>query len=147
MAFFFNRDFVAMAEFVTQFSPIWIRLKLNFRKRLEKSFSSKALASADKHFWRKYWHDFGLVSWNSALSKSNACSNYFLKIRLVVRVKCRKSLWTREGQKSQCTAWCSEIGFLRSLDALELHASVTSENQFHCTRLYSAFDFFSKTRF
>ena len=34
------------------------------------------------------------------------------------------------------TAWCSEIGSLWSLDAPELHASVTSENQFHCTRLY-----------
>ena len=30
----------------------------------------------------------------------------------------------------------SEIGFLWSLDAPELHASVTSEDQFHCTRLY-----------
>ena len=36
-----------------------------------------------------------------------------------------------------CTAWCSEIGSLWSLDAPELHASVTSENQFHCTRLYT----------
>ena len=35
-----------------------------------------------------------------------------------------------------CTAWCSEIGYLTTLDAPELHASVTSENQFHCTRLY-----------
>ena len=35
----------------------------------------------------------------------------------------------------QTTAWCSEIGSLWSLDAPELHASVTSENQFHCTRL------------
>ena len=35
-----------------------------------------------------------------------------------------------------CTARCSEIGSLWSLDAPELHASVTSENQFHCTRLY-----------
>ena len=37
---------------------------------------------------------------------------------------------------SRYTAWCSEIGSLASLDAPELHASVTSENQFHCTRLY-----------
>ena len=36
-----------------------------------------------------------------------------------------------------CTAWCSEIGCLWSLDAPELHASVTSENQCHCARLYS----------
>ena len=35
------------------------------------------------------------------------------------------------------TAWCSEIGSLRSLDAPELPASVTSENQFHCTKLYA----------
>ena len=35
------------------------------------------------------------------------------------------------------TAWCSEVGPLWSLDAPELHASVTSENQFHCTRLYT----------
>ena len=35
------------------------------------------------------------------------------------------------------TAWCSEIGSLWSLEAPELHASVTSENQFHCTRLYT----------
>ena len=34
------------------------------------------------------------------------------------------------------TAWCSEIGSPWSLDAPELHASVMSENQFHCTRLY-----------
>ena len=34
------------------------------------------------------------------------------------------------------TVWCSEIGSLWSLDAPELHASVTSENQFHCTRPY-----------
>ena len=40
---------------------------------------------------------------------------------------------------SLCTAWCSEIGSLWSLDAPELHASVTSENQFHCTRLYTIF--------
>ena len=40
---------------------------------------------------------------------------------------------------STSTAWCSGIGSLRSLDAPELHASVTSENQFHCTctRLYT----------
>ena len=37
-----------------------------------------------------------------------------------------------------CTAWCSEIGSLWSLDAPELHASVMSENQFHCTKLYYA---------
>ena len=36
----------------------------------------------------------------------------------------------------KCTVWCSEVGSLTSLDATELHASVTSENQFHCTRLY-----------
>ena len=35
-----------------------------------------------------------------------------------------------------CTAWCSEIGSLWSPDAPELHASVMSEYQFHCTRLY-----------
>ena len=37
------------------------------------------------------------------------------------------------------TAWCSEIGTRWSLlDApdLHVHASMTSENQFHCTRLY-----------
>ena len=34
------------------------------------------------------------------------------------------------------TAWCSEIGSLWSLDSPELHAWVTPENQFHCTRLY-----------
>ena len=34
------------------------------------------------------------------------------------------------------TAWCSEIGSLQSLDVPELHASVASENQFHCTRLH-----------
>ena len=39
----------------------------------------------------------------------------------------------------QSTAWCSEIGSLTSLDAPELHTSVTSENQFHCTRLYNWF--------
>ena len=35
-------------------------------------------------------------------------------------------------------AWCSEIGSVWSFDAPVLHASViiTSENQFHCTRLY-----------
>ena len=38
----------------------------------------------------------------------------------------------------QCTAWCCEIGSLWTLDASEFHASVTSENQFHCTRLYSS---------
>ena len=35
------------------------------------------------------------------------------------------------------TAWCSEIGSPWSPDAPELHASVTSENQFHCTGLYN----------
>ena len=34
------------------------------------------------------------------------------------------------------TAWCSEIGSLWSLDAPELHTSLTSENQFHCIRLH-----------
>ena len=40
--------------------------------------------------------------------------------------------------KLHSTVWCSEIGSLTSLDAPELHASVTltSENQFHCTRRY-----------
>ena len=33
---------------------------------------------------------------------------------------------------------CDEIGSLWSLDAPEFYASVTSENQFHCTRLYNA---------
>ena len=42
--------------------------------------------------------------------------------------------WAATVQES--TAWCSEIGSLRSLDAPEFHASVTSENQFHCTSLY-----------
>ena len=44
--------------------------------------------------------------------------------------------WSRHMEKASSTAWCSEIGPLRSLDAPELHASVTSENQFHCTKLY-----------
>ena len=38
-----------------------------------------------------------------------------------------------------CTAWCSEIGSLWSLDAPELHASVTPGYQFHCTSLYKRF--------
>ena len=42
----------------------------------------------------------------------------------------------RHTQCTHYTAWCSEIGSLRSLDAPELHASVTSEDQFHCTTLY-----------
>ena len=33
---------------------------------------------------------------------------------------------------------CGEIGSLWSLDAPEFHESVTSENQFHCTRLCNA---------
>ena len=50
-------------------------------------------------------------------------------------------LWVEAGVNEcecvrKCTAWCSEIGSLWSLDAPELHASLTSENQFHCTRLY-----------
>ena len=36
------------------------------------------------------------------------------------------------------TDWCSEIGSLWSPDAPELHASVTSENEFHCTRMYTS---------
>ena len=37
-----------------------------------------------------------------------------------------------------CTAWCSEIGSLTSLDACNSGAySDESENQFHCTRLYT----------
>ena len=32
-----------------------------------------------------------------------------------------------------CTAWCSEIGSLWSLNAPDLHTSVMSENQFHQT--------------
>ena len=38
-----------------------------------------------------------------------------------------------------CTAWCSEIGSLTSLDACNLGIPgnpVMSENQFHCTNLY-----------
>ena len=36
----------------------------------------------------------------------------------------------------QSSAWCREIGSLGSMDAPESHAFVTSENQFHCSRLY-----------
>ena len=35
------------------------------------------------------------------------------------------------------TAWCSEISSLTSLDASQVSQPVTSENQFHCTRLYA----------
>ena len=43
-----------------------------------------------------------------------------------------------EGVCMQNTAWCSEIGSLWSLDASEVHASVTSKNQFNCTKLCTA---------
>ena len=36
-----------------------------------------------------------------------------------------------------CTVWCSEIGSLTSLDDVTQVHPMTSENQFHCTRLYT----------
>ena len=50
-------------------------------------------------------------------------------------VHTRIRVWT-PSRRRESTAWCCEIGSLTSLDAPELHALVTSENQFHCTRLY-----------
>ena len=37
-----------------------------------------------------------------------------------------------------CTAWCNEIGSLTSLMHVTQVHPVTTENQFHCTRLYSS---------
>ena len=56
-------------------------------------------------------------------------------IAFLLRLQARTSFQACFAVLRQCTAWCSEIGSLWSLDAPELHASVTSENQFHCTRL------------
>ena len=39
-----------------------------------------------------------------------------------------------------CTAWCSEIGSLRSLDGPELHASSDVREPIHCTSLYMLLD-------
>ena len=40
-------------------------------------------------------------------------------------------------QVCACTAWCNEIGSLMSqMHVTQVHP-VTTENQFHCTRLYS----------
>ena len=55
----------------------------------------------------------------------------------VSKTRCRYRFALRCFRVRTCTAWCSEIGFLMSLvHAIQVHP-LTSENQFHCTRLYS----------
>ena len=63
--------------------------------------------------------------------KCNLSTSQLLQARTCDRPPVSSALFHME-----TTTWCSEIGSLTSLDAPELHASVTSENQFHCTRLY-----------
>ena len=61
-----------------------------------------------------------------------------LVVRLAHSADLRSQL--HQGLRMACNvkilAWCSEIGSLTSLNARELHASVTSENQFNRIRLY-----------
>ena len=69
------------------------------------------------------------TSWQKVRSNSRECKRF----RHSIKQHIYRTSWT---MADKYTAWCSEIGSLWSLDAPELHASVTSENQIHCTRLY-----------
>ena len=100
----------------------------------------------DHTLWHKRKRNVNELSSFESWSSPKVCS---LLIFLTLEIVPHCEPWPKEffavvttgnlcqsSGREQRTAWCSEIGSLWSPDAPELHASVMSEYQFHCTRLY-----------